>query len=435
MTLRSLALPLLALLAASAPARGAEGLTAETLLPGHRAADASKPSLAYGDGVYLLAWQAGHNEEADIVGLRLDKAGKPMETQPFVICGAKDTQERPRVAFGGQGFLVVWHDLRNGKDWDVYAARVSAEGNVLDPDGIAVAQGERNQCEPGVCFDGKAFQVLWRGFRGEKEDAVDVNRRPDAGYHVYGGRVSAEGQVLADAGVFMAKPPREYLTPRSMGMAAAVALPSGQLLAAARSGTSLCLWRLTDGKPSSEPALLAKKGGFLGFDDAAFATDGKSVLLVWTTFRDGGGRSSGADKSGLVVLGADAPLVPTLPRGDEKSAAPAATTLMPRSLSSAEREPRVRHPSPAWDGRRYIVAWDVPRRGKEFSYEAVFVRCFASDGTPLGNDEPLADEPGSPAYWPAVASDGAGTTLIAYERHPRTGDTPIRIGFRLLTAK
>lgn len=96
---------------------------------------------------------------------------------------------------------------------------------------------------------------------------------------------------------------------------------------------------------------------------------------------------------------------------------------------------RVRHPAPAWDGKRYVVVWDVPRKGKEFAYEALFLRTFASDGTPLGNDESVADDPASPAYWPATASNGAGATLIAYEKHPEKGDVPIKIGLRILSAK
>jgi len=40
----------------------------------------------------------------------------------------------------------------------------------------------------------------------------------------------------------------------------------------------------------------------------------------------------------------------------------------------------------------------------------------------------------APAYRPAVASDNAGTTLVAYERHPKSEnpDALIVIGFRLL---
>ncbi len=205
----------------------------------------------------------------------------------------------------------------------------------------------------------------------------------------------------------------------------------------ARSGTNPCLWRVADGTPSGQPVLLTRKGSWLGFDGMAFATDGKTVLLAWTTFRDGGGRSSGADKSGLLVLDADGT---GLWPAEATGGTPVPPTPVPpgpavQSLSSATERPRVRHPSPAWDGARYVVAWDVPRKSKEFSYEGVFYRCFAPDGKPLGGDEPVVDDPASPAYSPAVASDGAGTTLLAYERHPRAGDTPIRIGVRVLAAK
>jgi hypothetical protein len=31
-----------------------------------------------------------------------------------------------------------------------------------------------------------------------------------------------------------------------------------------------------------------------------------------------------------------------------------------------------------------------------------------------------------------VASDGSGTTLVAYERHPERADVPIAVGFRML---
>ena len=41
----------------------------------------------------------------------------------------------------------------------------------------------------------------------------------------------------------------------------------------------------------------------------------------------------------------------------------------------------------------------------------------------------------APADRTAVASDGAGTSLIAYEQHPDKVDTPIIIGVRLLTVK
>ncbi|MCX7806793.1 MAG: hypothetical protein N3A38_16640 [Planctomycetota bacterium] len=400
----------------AAPVPCADAVFQEVVLPCHGGSDSWTPSLAFGGGVYLAVWRADRNEKADIVGLRLDKDGKPLDPKPFVVCAARDCQERPKADFGGGVFLVVWHDLRNGKDWDVCAARVTPEGRVFDPGGFPVAGGELNQCEPSACWDGSCFQVLWRGFRGEKDGSPGVNKLPDAGYHIYGGRVSADGKLLDGAGVFMAKPPREYLTPRSMGAPAAILLPDGRLLATARSGTTQCLWKIAGGKPVSEPKLVSQR---TGFDDPDFAGNGRTILMTWTTFRDGGGRSSGTDKSGMLMLGAD---------GDPGKIAPA-------SLSSAEREPRVRHPAPVWDGFRYVVAWNTPQRRTKagFDYEAVFYRTFGADGAPLGADAHLAGTPESPAWRPAAASDGAGRTLIVYERHPEKTDAPVSICARLLS--
>ena len=88
------------------------------------------------------------------MGCRLDSSGRLLDKQPVVICAAKDLQERPRVAFGGGVFLVVWQDLRNGKDWDVYAARITLQGRVLDKDGFAVSNTRHSQALPDVSWDG-----------------------------------------------------------------------------------------------------------------------------------------------------------------------------------------------------------------------------------------------------------------------------------------
>ena len=81
------------------------------------------------------------------------------------------------------------------------------------------------------------------------------------------------------------------------------------------------------------------------------------------------------------------------------------------------------------------MPWDDAVAWKGNGYEAVSWRRLTRDGVPQGKDAPVAGEQDSPARHPAVASDGAGATLIAYERHPKTGDVPIRIGFRLLRSK
>jgi hypothetical protein len=66
------------------------------------------------------------------------------------------------------------------------------------------------------------------------------------------------------------------------------------------------------------------------------------------------------------------------------------------------------------------------------------MRRFSAEGKALSEEEEqIAGAPDTPAYRPAVASDGAGTTLVAYERHPDSEDVDalIVIGFRMLKRK
>ena len=150
----------------------------DIFLPVHEGRDAYEPAIAYGDGVYLVVWKSGHlapgdlrdgvKYQGDIVGCRLDSSGRLLDKQPVVICAAKDLQERPRVAYGGGVFLVVWQDLRNGKDWDVYAARITPQGRLLDTDGFVVSNARHSQALPEVSWDGQNFQVVWQDFRSGK---------------------------------------------------------------------------------------------------------------------------------------------------------------------------------------------------------------------------------------------------------------------------
>jgi len=392
-------------------------LSSEAHLPAHASTHAHAPAAVWGDDVFLVVWQAGRNEQADIVGARLNKEGKVLDTTPLVICQARDEQARPRVAFGTGQFLVVWQDLRSERDYDVYAARVTPDGKVLDADGFPVTTGEKNQAEPAVCHDGSAYQVVWRHYYGR-------------GYHIHGGRVEAKGKVLDGAGMLLATPPKAYLAPWNMGTPGVFSLGDGCVVAAARSGRWLCLWRIRDGK--TDGPVVSDPGG-MG-TDPAFASDGKHVLMVFTTFMNTGGRSSGRRDSGMLLLPLEGEWVAETSRFGTHFTREGGA-LAARQLMESGRY--VRHPSVAWDGDAYVVAWDVPIRHRRQlpHYDAVFLRRFSSEGKALSEEEEqIAGSPDTPAYRPAVASDGTGTTLVAYERHPDSTDpdVPIVIAFRTL---
>jgi hypothetical protein len=75
-----------------------------------------------------------------------------------------NAQNDPSLAFDGQDFVVTWTDDRNTQDlqeWDVYAARVSAEGDLLDGAATLLGTGTARQSHPRAVFDGSSALVAW----------------------------------------------------------------------------------------------------------------------------------------------------------------------------------------------------------------------------------------------------------------------------------
>jgi hypothetical protein len=155
-----------ALLAGAAPALSAGEAFAVMPTPADSRAQLN-PAVAYdGKGTYLVVWQQGRfyhqSQSADILAARVDARGRLLDRQPLVICSTEASQEQPQVAYSAGRFLVVWHDLRNGRDWDVYAARVTPDGKVLEPGGFLVAGGPQNQASPIPAPAGDGFLVVWQ---------------------------------------------------------------------------------------------------------------------------------------------------------------------------------------------------------------------------------------------------------------------------------
>ena len=166
------------------------------------------PRAAWSEGAkcWLVVWCEGFagEQETDIWCARVSADGKALDPAGLRVTKAKDIQERPVVASDGKGFLVAWGDYRNGKDWDVYAARVSGDGKVLDPDGLLVAGGEHSQVWPTVAFAAGNYMVVWQNF--VPDVASDRAGLKYGSYELRGARVSPEGKVLDTQGLPLAAP-------------------------------------------------------------------------------------------------------------------------------------------------------------------------------------------------------------------------------------
>lgn len=131
------------------------------------------PACAFdGEKTFLVAWQQGREyyggEASKLYAARVDADGKALDAKPIALPAGEGSMERPRVAFSKGVFLVVWQDFRSGKNWDVYAARVKPDGTLLDTEAIAVSVGAHDQALPDVAPSPNGFLVVWQDRRDGK---------------------------------------------------------------------------------------------------------------------------------------------------------------------------------------------------------------------------------------------------------------------------
>ncbi len=142
-------------------------------------------SIAYGADAYLVVWNAN-----DIFGARVCTSGVVIDTIPIQISNGQYREFSPSVNFNGTNYFVVWDDERNSTHpWpvdsiDIYGARVSQTGIVLDTSNIRISEAPGYQKSPGIGFDGTDYLVVW-------EDSQN-----DSFYDIYGAKVNSSGTVI-----------------------------------------------------------------------------------------------------------------------------------------------------------------------------------------------------------------------------------------------
>ena len=150
--------------------------------------DASVPALAWNGSSHLIVWQDTPPENTDILGARVDAGGHVLDTTAIPISIAAGHQQYADVAGDGENWLVVWQDGRASTQ-DIYGARVSSDGTVLEPQGLPISvQATTNENEPAVAWGASSYLVSWNDGRSGDEG-------------LYGSRVGSDGTVLDPAGI------------------------------------------------------------------------------------------------------------------------------------------------------------------------------------------------------------------------------------------
>jgi hypothetical protein len=302
---------------------------------------------------------------------RIDAGGGVIDPDGFPVCTVEGEQRRVKLAWGDGTLLVLWEDDRNfgSTGYDVYGARISSGGTVLDPDGMAITEFGHSEITPDVGWTGQDFLGIWQaGSTGEEWD-------------ISGARIDTAGEVLDAEPIAV-----------STGCDAQVSASS------AWGGSSyLAIWE-EDGDiygamidrsgdvPDSTALQICPAPEDQGQPDIAWGQE--SFLAVWEDFRNQNLDIYGArvDSLGQVL---DSPGLPIWvdPGFDQ------------------------RRPSIGFDGENYLVVWqnDLDSTGLNYRIEGLRV---APDGEVL-DPAPLVISSGDYGSYPDVAFAG-GKYLVVW---------------------
>ncbi|MEO0050208.1 MAG: hypothetical protein ABIK42_03615, partial [candidate division WOR-3 bacterium] len=297
------------------------------------------PAIAFDGLNYLVVWNDGRNGSyyvTDIYGARVTPAGEVLDSAGIVIAVAEDNQRDPAIAFDGTNFLIVWGDGRNNVQYyDIYGARVTPAGEVLDSGGIRISNAERDEFKPAVVFDGMNYFVVWSDCRNGSY------------YDIYGCRVSPSGEVLEPSGIAISRAPNDQFSP-------AVAFDGNNIFVMWEDGRS------NNDYPDIYGCRVTRKGIVLDTwgiavsiaperqESPAITFGGMNCLVVWSDKRSGVFEydifGTMVTKEGLIV---------------NPTGIPMATAAHPQAT-----------PVVGFDGVNYLVIWADERKGNSDIYGA-----------------------------------------------------------------
>ena len=147
--------------------------------------DQTSPALAFTGASYLVAWKDARAQtestrawrpqlpppppppppppQADVFAARVSRAGRVLDAAGIAI--EKEVHQRagPALASDGTNALVVWTDRQGSSaPGSVYGARITRAGVMLDRPGFSIHSGQGEQASPAVAFDGANYLVVWQ---------------------------------------------------------------------------------------------------------------------------------------------------------------------------------------------------------------------------------------------------------------------------------
>lgn len=126
----------------------------------------ANPDVAFDGTNYLAVWEDYRNGVAQVYGTRISAAGEILDPNGIYI-GSNDTMkvELPRVTFNGTDFVVVWSFRRsNSYSGGGAMARVGTDGLLIDDPPISITSGDNSSMNFTACSDGNNTLIAWNAW-------------------------------------------------------------------------------------------------------------------------------------------------------------------------------------------------------------------------------------------------------------------------------
>jgi MYXO-CTERM domain-containing protein len=387
-------------------------------IPVHTSSLAHQGVAAASDGTeFLVVWE----EPATIRAALVTGAGVVLSSVALVT-GNFNLQARPTIAFGGGTYFVAWRQTVGSDQGEIYGARVSTTGAVLDAGGLAVGLAAGVQETPAATFNGQNFLVVWR-------DVTDQ--------YVYGARVSTAGGLL--------DPVPHLIAQTDAKGGPALAGGPGHSLAAWPAGSSndaIYAVRIeTTGQPAGLPTTIVTATN--DERDPTVVWTGSQYRVFWTrTVAGSSKRVVGATLSaaaalvgpvGLAVSGVDANgqdrMMPAAAASSNEALVTWISESGPRQVKGTRLDGsgtvidsipldidrsanNQRWPFIASAGSGFLVTWNDFRNGQN---EDIYGVRLGSNGTPLDSPAIAIATGANDQQYAATASNGTDY-LVTYLR-------------------
>ena len=282
------------------------------------------PAVVSNGDSYFVVWADQRNGSRDIYGARVSATGELLDPAGIPICTDPGYQSSPQVAFDGRNYLVVWDDDRESTSTymlhQIFGARVSTDGRVLEPNGFAITTNRVSRLGPAVASNGQGFFAVWS----------DWHRTEGAIADIYGSPISSEGVVANPDGI-------PLILEDGWQTIADIASANGEYLVTTWSNSQLLGLRVSSAGDALSDIFAIEPGAAEG-TTYGLASNGRDYFAVW-----GDARKASHDCGCSQVYG-------TLIRGD-------GTVINFGGVPVATNALRQNNPSVVSAGDDFFVVW------------------------------------------------------------------------------